>query len=86
MLRSEAMSSHKIQSVGSSTPTPKQLCPNNAAPRKKQKYNYSISASDIDQRTLIDFLSCEFGKDFRVKVSFEQLLPVVFYRPNEANP
>jgi hypothetical protein len=80
------MSSHRIQSVGSSTP--KQLCTINAAQRKKQKpkYNYSISASDIDQQTLIHFLSREFGKDFRVKVSFEQLFPFVFYRPNEAKP
>jgi len=58
----------------------------NTTQREKQKpnYNYSISASDIDQQTLIDFLSRKFGKDFRVKVSFEQLFPSVFYGPNEA--
>jgi hypothetical protein len=78
MVRSDAMSSHRIQSVGTSTP--KQLCPINAAPREKQisKYSYSISASDIDQETLNHFLSREFGKDFRVKVSFEQLFPLLF--------
>jgi hypothetical protein len=86
MAQSDAMSSHRIQSVGISTP--KQLRPINTAPRKKQesKYNYSISASDIDQETLSHFLSREFGKNFRVKVSFERLFHFCFLRPNEAKP
>ena len=51
----------------------KQLGSTDAALRKreKSKYNYSISASDIDQQTLVQFLRHEFGEDFHVKVSIK---------------
>jgi hypothetical protein len=63
--------SHKPHSSGSCTQ--KQLGSMDTAQRKreKSKYNYSISASDIDQQTLVEVLQREFGKDFRVKVSSE---------------
>jgi hypothetical protein len=63
--------SHKPHSSGNSTQ--KQLGSTDTAQRKREqsKYNYSISASDIDQQTLVEALQREFGKDFRVKVSSE---------------
>jgi hypothetical protein len=63
--------SHKTHSSGNSTQA--QLGSTGTAQRKreKSKYNYSISASDIDQQTLVEFLQREFGKNFRVKVSSE---------------
>jgi hypothetical protein len=63
--------SHKTHSSGNSMQT--QLGSMDTAQRKreKSKYNYSISASDIDQQTLVEVLQREFGKDFRVKVSSE---------------
>jgi len=63
--------SHRNKSSGNSMQ--KQLASTDAAQRKreKSKYNYSISASDIDQQTLVQFLRHEFGEDFHVKVSIK---------------
>jgi len=71
-----APSSHRNQSIGNSTP--KQFCQTDTVQRKKERseYNYSISASDIDKKTLIQFLNNEFKGNFRVKVSFEQPFPL----------
>ncbi|KAE8444210.1 hypothetical protein EG329_000807 [Mollisiaceae sp. DMI_Dod_QoI] len=50
--------------------TEKQLGSTDATERKRQKvkYNYSISASDIDQQTLVAVLKRKFGKEFRLKL------------------
>lgn len=51
---------------------------------KNSKYKYSISASDIDQKTLSRVLSAEFGDQFHVKVDFPLRYFLFEGTPNES--
>jgi len=55
-----------------------------AREEKNSRYKYSISASDIDQKTLNRVLSAEFGDQFHVKVDFSLRYFLFESRSNES--